>query len=90
MALVEGVRPGAVAAIVKAFADWLEDERCKWRLNRPTLSCERRQSGQNPTVTGRYWRAALRDRSGYMDASITKGTLVNSLIRDPAFGRVTL
>ena len=34
MALVEDARPGAVAAIVRAFADWLDDERCKWRLKR--------------------------------------------------------
>ena len=34
MALVEDARPGAVAAIARAFTDWLYDERCKWRLKR--------------------------------------------------------
>jgi hypothetical protein len=34
MALVEDVRPGAVATIAKAFADWVDDERCKRRLKR--------------------------------------------------------
>jgi hypothetical protein len=34
MAMVESATGGAVAAVVKSFADWLDDERCKRRLKR--------------------------------------------------------
>ena len=34
MALVEGTTPGAVTALVRAFTDWLHEERCKRRLKR--------------------------------------------------------
>ena len=60
MALVEGVRPGAVAAMAKAFADWLDDERCKRRLKRKlrdprhrfgTIAQLSATSGTSPTKT---------------------------------------
>jgi len=34
MAMVESATGGAVAAVVKSFADWFDDERCKRRLKR--------------------------------------------------------
>jgi hypothetical protein len=34
MALVESVTSGAVATIVKSFADWLHDQQCKRRLRK--------------------------------------------------------
>jgi hypothetical protein len=34
MALVESATGGTVTAVVKSFADWLDDEQCKRRLKR--------------------------------------------------------
>jgi hypothetical protein len=56
MALVESAASGAVGALFKSFADWLEDERCKRRLKR-TLR-DRRYRFATLTHLASYSRAS--------------------------------
>ena len=66
MAWVESTTGSAVTAIVKSWADWLEDERCKVRLKRTlrdrryrfaTIQHLSASSGASPEHTRRLLRA---------------------------------